>query len=155
MEIKISVLKKSDFDYHQIPNKPGVYQVLLPTISKPCFLHESTGGHFKGEDPTVSIDELIKKWVDGTRILYIGKSVNLRHRIRLYIQFGQRKPVAKWGGRYIWQLAGADNLLLCWKETPDEDPADVEKRLIQQFKDNHDGELPAANLRNRYGFDQI
>lgn len=78
-------------------------------------------------------------------MIYIGKAAVLRDRLRGYMRFGEGKPAPHWGGRYIWQLADAKSLLVCWKATPDEAPRLVERRLIQEFCAQY-GKRPFANL---------
>ena len=137
----------------EVPPKPGTYLVLRPLASYPKFVYPSTGGYFKGKDPTVQQDELEHHWVEGTIVLYIGKAggVNstrtLRGRLQTYLKFGEGKPVAHWGGRYIWQLADADELVICWKTTPRSDPALEEQKLIRAFTARY-GKRPFANLRS-------
>ena len=94
--------------------------------------------------PNVPVAELVANWVDGTLVVYIGKATSLRKRISQYIRFGQGKPVGHWGGRYIWQLADASQLLFCWKEV-DGDPEAVETEMINAFRDCYGGR-PFANL---------
>jgi hypothetical protein len=62
------------------------------------------------------------------------------------MDFGRERQVGHWGGRYIWQLANHRDLIICWKPLSNEDPCDVEKRLLNEFK-NAFGRLPFANLR--------
>jgi predicted DNA-binding transcriptional regulator AlpA len=52
----------------------------------------------------------------------------------------------KWGGRYLWQIKDARDLVLCWKATPDSDPGKVEHELIRSFISRY-GALPFANLK--------
>ncbi len=136
-----------------IPRSCGIYAVLRTDGSAPVFLEQGTGGFFKGRNPNVTVETLEDKWVDGTDILYIGKagggtsSNTLYKRIRQYLSFGCGKNVGHWGGRYIWQLQGADRLLFAWKETPAGTlPRDEEHQLIGDFKRSHGGQLPFANL---------
>lgn len=136
-----------------VPADPGVYVVIRKSRTKPRFLNSSTGGHFKGRDPTVPMDTLKQKWVATANVLYIGKAggrgqrASLRSRIRAFMQFGKGKRRPKWGGRYIWQLADSRDLLVCWKVVSgDRVPADVERELLDGFK-IHYGVLPFANLR--------
>jgi hypothetical protein len=123
-----------------------------PTAFRKQFLQTSPAGWFKAKDPTVTLDRLQKKWVDGTDVLYIGKAgraggrATLRSRIQCYLEHGAGRPVAHWGGRYVWQLAKSDELLVAWREEPDDSAAAVESALIDQFYEEY-GRLPFANLR--------
>ncbi len=137
-----------------IPEANGVYAVVRNNTSKPVFLENGTGGHFKERNPNVDLDTLKDKWVDDTEILYIGKAGGgnsknkLKKRIKQYLYFGNGKKIGHWGGRYIWQLKDSAELNFCWKETTaDTLPRDEEFRLITEFKETHDGRLPFANLR--------
>ena len=58
---------------------------------------------------------------------------------------GGGKPIGHWGGRYIWQLEGADELVVCWKPTADSAPREEERALLAQFIEMY-GRLPFANL---------
>lgn len=134
-----------------VPSGIGVYVIVRPVKSRPGFLKESTGGRFKGRDPNVSQEILQRHWVDDAQVVYIGKagsangSATLKSRLRQYLDFGAGRPIGHWGGRFIWHLHDSDELLVAWKETTDEEPRDVEKRLIREFVQSH-GARPFANL---------
>ena len=118
--------------------------------SEPEFLEQGTGGFFKKKeprDPNVSIAELRDNWVPDEAIIYIGKATSLKSRLGSYLRFGEGKFATHWGGRYIWQLKDSRELLVCWKET-DENPRVVEEEMIAQFKKEHDGKRPFANLQD-------
>ena len=129
-----------------LPDTPGVYIIALHDICSPVFLPIGTGGFFKGKNPNVPIQELRKNWVDDTSILYIGKATSLKKRLLQYFKFGQGANIGHWGGRYIWQLSNANDLIVYWKPTLDKDPEIVETELIQSFKQSHEGMRPFANL---------
>ena len=131
--------------YDSIPERGGVYLILRMSESKPVFIPKGTGGCFKGKEPNVSVGELKAHWVDGTCVMYIGQSTNLRKRLRDYMRFGHGKNVGHYGGRYIWQLSNCDDLVVCWKPT-DNNPCMEEKRWMQEFVDYY-GSLPFANLQ--------
>jgi len=61
-------------DTTEVPSEPGVYVVLRTDTAAPRYLHTSGAGWFKERDPSVSIDSLETAWVDGARVLYIGKA---------------------------------------------------------------------------------
>lgn len=133
----------------EVPTVPGVYVVLRPSAATPEFLEQSTGGHFKGKNPTVSINVLMDRWVEGAIALYIGKagpteSRTLRVRLWEYMRFGRGIPIGHSGGKLVWQLKQSGDLLVCWKPTLDDHPREVEKRLIQEFEEAH-GKIPFAN----------
>jgi hypothetical protein len=55
--------------------------------------------------------------------------------------------VGHWGGRYIWQLADAAELLVAWRELDDAGTArNDERRLLERFAELHHGQRPFANL---------
>ncbi len=139
----------SDLDQHQPPRAPGVY-IIHRAAREPAFLSASQGGWFKGKDPTVSKQVLQLKWVDGASVIYIGKANDLRARIDQYGKFGAGKPIGHWGGRLIWQMSGCDGHLVAWKETPDQSPRAVEKRMIEDFRTQY-GKAPFANEPHRPG----
>jgi hypothetical protein len=129
----------------------GVYVVVRSQQDAPEFLDCSTGGRFKGRDPNVSLDELRANWVSHAIAVYVGKagapgkSATLRSRLKQYLDFGAGKAVGHWGGRLLWHLPASDNLVVCWKKTPDEVPRDVEKQMICEFKSAY-GKRPFGNL---------
>ncbi|QGQ95664.1 hypothetical protein EHS13_12605 [Paenibacillus psychroresistens] len=140
-----------DKAYDLIPKEKGVYIILRDSSEPVVFLEESVGGHFKNQDPTVSIKVLSKKWIPDTEILYIGQCGSgiskgtLRSRIKQYMDFGNGKPVGHWGGRYIWQISDHKDLFIVFKAVPDdEDPREVEQELIYRFMKVY-GDLPFAN----------
>ena len=133
-----------------VSNEKGVYFVLKNGIDK-TFLKESVGGHFKGKNPTAKHDVLENKWIEESDILYIGQagggnsSATLKKRLKQYMRFGQGEPVGHWGGRFIWQLKDNRDLLICWRPTPNEDPREIEKAMIESFESEF-GKKPFANI---------
>lgn len=137
-------------DHSRIPSAGGVYVFLRQSDESPEFLERGTGGFFKRsvpKDPNVSLSELSANWVDGTSIVYIGKATSLKTRLSAYLQFGEGKFATHWGGRYIWQLKDSRDLVVCWKVIG-ENPRDIEERMIANFKAQHNGQRPFANLQD-------
>lgn len=137
---------------NDVPASPGVYAVIRPSSAPPVFLEASAGGRFTGKDPSAAVDVLTRKWVEGAEVVYIGKATpgsagrrGLRRRLDEFRRFGAGEPVGHWGGRYVWQLAGRDDLLVAWNAT-DEDASVVHSRMLRDFV-AHYGALPFANLR--------
>lgn len=116
-------------------------------ILKPfVFLQKNGGGDMKAyQDPCYSLSYLQEQYVNGTCILYIGKSTNMRRRLRSYMRFGQGKRASHGGGRAIWQMTDVDDFVICWAETL-ENSRMVEWRMIQAFKLSHEGKRPFANM---------
>jgi len=145
-------IKELQFDPSKIINSPGVYLVLYEGPKHPEFLAIGTGGHFKGKNPNVSIEELINNWVDSASIVYIGKAggegskATLQSRIKQYLKFGQGYDIGHYGGRLIWQLKNSKDLIICWKPIQNISPREIEAELIRQFN-SHYGMLPFANLQ--------
>ena len=138
---------------NDIPKEMGVYVVLRENESEPQFIKEGSGGFFKGKNPNVSFSELKTNWIDNEPVVYIGKaggskkSATLQTRLEQYMRFGQGENIGHWGGRYIWQLEDSKDLVVCWRTLPDdEDPREVERQMIAEFKTAHDGKRPFANL---------
>ena len=138
-------------DSSQLPAIKGVYLVLNLDTKSPSYLQVCSGGHFKGKNPNITIPELKSNWVDKTIVVYIGKagsetsSATLKSRLKQYFGFGQGKNIGHWGGRLIWQLATSNNLVVCWKALPNEDPRTFEGKLIKDFVTQY-GNRPFANL---------
>ena len=153
--MKIAELRKLE-DWDVIPAAPGIYKVVSASGFEPQFSAESSAIHFKGKDPSVDVSVLENNWVkstDPTQALYIGKAgglnqrATLRQRIKAYINFGNGRKAAHWGGRYIWQLKNVDDLYIKWETCgAEEESATLERNELVAFK-NHYGKLPFANLR--------
>jgi hypothetical protein len=138
-----------------VPRAAGVYVVIRESDAPPDFVPVSHAGRFKGRDPTVPIDVLADKWVNGAHLLYVGKAGSseggnrgLRRRLDEYRKFGEGRAVGHNGGRYIWQLRDSSELLVAWRVTPPGvSPREVEKALMAAFT-AHNGRRPFANLRD-------
>ena len=136
----------------QIPDIRGVYVVGTRDRSHLNPKDVSTAHKYKGRNPSVNRRDLQKLLDDSSsEILYIGKAggapykTTLRKRIGDYLAFGVGKSRPHWGGRYIWQLEEASQLLVFWRKEPVQEPRTVEKQLIQSHKDKF-GCRPFANL---------
>lgn len=140
-------------DRSPVPKAPGVYQLLRTTGAPPRFIEPGTGGWFKGRDPNVPAHALTGAWVETSPVVYIGKAggpgikATLHSRLGQYLSFGSGRNVGHWGGRYVWQLADALELVVCWRELPEGSPREVERAMIRDFVEVH-GKRPFANLGN-------
>ena len=132
-----------------VPSVQGVYVVLRERAEAPSFLEKGTGGAFKGKNPNSPISALEATWVEDTQVVYIGMTrATLKNRLSAYMRFGQGEAVGHWGGRFIWQLEDAKDLVVCWKPMSSGDAATEESEMIQAFKQAHAGRRPFANLRD-------
>lgn len=134
-----------------IPKCKGIYIILNPNYKNSEYLPIGTGGHFKGKNPNIGIEELKSNWVDNSLVIYIGKAGSetskstLNSRLKQYFRFGQGKNIGHWGGRIIWQLKNSSDLIVCWKTLQNDDPRIMESQLIKTFiKEFH--KRPFANL---------
>ena len=138
-------------DKSEIPKKKGVYIILNPSYENTGFINPGSGGFFKGKDPNVSIDELKSKFLENSKVVYIGKAgslngnATLNSRIGQYLRFGQSKKAGHTGGRFIWQMKNHSELIFCWKIIEDNDPRLEEKKLLELFEKQF-GRKPFANL---------
>lgn len=132
------------------PTSGGVYVITYSGGDPARFVERSSGGWFKGKDPTVPPEALVANWVDGAEVVYIGKADQLKRRLKQFADFGVGKPVGHWGGRLIWQLPEIDKLSVAWKETPGQVPVQVEAELISVFRQSY-GKAPFANDPQRLG----
>lgn len=135
-----------------IPDVKGVYVVLRKMEdSTPEFLAKGSGPEYHGSTPmNYPVNILAYEWVPGTSIVYIGKTdSSLRKRISTYLRFGQGADAAHRGGRAIWQLPDASQLVFAWKSLPEYESAEsLESTMIQLFKMSHNGQRPFANMRD-------
>jgi hypothetical protein len=119
---------------------------LRESEAPPVFLRSNPGGRFKGRDPTVAMELLEGRWVEGAHLVYVGKADRLRRRLRQFADFGAGKPVGHWGGRYLWQVEGSPDLVVAWRETPEGSPREAEIELLSRFRAAHGGRPPIANI---------
>jgi hypothetical protein len=131
----------------------GVYVIFRVAASSPSFLERSAAGSFEGVDPTVPLSSLEANWVSGASVVYIGKANHgrLRRRLEEFVRFGRGRPIGHRGGRLIWQLADAEDLLVTWRIMPlDAEPLREETRLRNLFRSAY-GKPPFANDPHRLG----
>lgn len=122
-----------------LPKVHGIYAVMRPGVGEQKFTEASLakGGAY-------GVAELAERWVNGSSIVYIGKADpvgGIHKRVKQYARRGNSHT----GGRSIWQLADADELLVAWLHTGEETGRTVEKRWIARFVETF-GKRPFANV---------
>ena len=134
-----------------VPIEPGAWVVLREgSSSVPRFLPRSTAATWRGQDPTQTADALGSRWVANAYVLYVGVApgTGVRHllqqRIKRFLRFGSGRNVAHWGGRFVWQLAGASSLRIAWRVTSAADARQAADETLAAFFDRH-GMQPFAN----------
>ena len=143
---KFTIQELSMSKFQAIPPKPGIYWYEIDKpIEKPIFKNDNPAGHFKGRNPKVHLDVLVRKWVKETTILYIGKSMNLRERIIKRSRFAAGEPVPAWGGRYLWQLDDSIQKKMTVRYKEVQNLKEAEKDELAKFEKKF-GQLPFANL---------
>ena len=120
----------------EIPAGSGVYIVTYSGKQPPEFLKTSTGGWFKGQDPTFALDELTVRWIKLARVVYIGMtgdgpSAGLPKRIRALVRYGTGHNIGHAGGRALWQLPSSRDLVVCWRPTKNGVEAASEERPLR------------------------
>ena len=139
-------------DFEKIPKQKGIYMI-LHLGKEYAFQEKNTGCRFKGEDPKVSIAELESNWVEGSKVLYIGKAGSLNgeatlySRLKQFFRFGRGEEVGHLAESYIWQMQNPLDLVVCWKELTEVEPALIERKLIKAST-VHYGKCPFANLKD-------
>lgn len=129
------------------PHLPGVYAVAYEFGRPDEWPLSSCGGWHKGRDPTVAIKRLAENWVDGSDIVYVGRTDRtLAKRLKEFSRFGSGQPVAHWGGRLIWQLPNVSGLSVGWRALDAGLAIPEESALLEEFIEDH-GRLPFANLK--------
>lgn len=135
----------------RVPADTGAYVVLRDWTAPPKFLARSTAAVWRQQSPTVPVEELAAKWVEGASVLYIGHAAGpgvrdrLQQRFKRFMRFGAGKVVSHWSGRYIWQLSAASALRMAWFATDKRDSDPLVRRMFAAFEESY-GTLPFANL---------
>lgn len=132
--------------FASVPDVPGIYGVFRLADPLPRFVVKNAAARWKGQDPTIGVPALQAAWLDEAALLYVDKGASLRTRVRQLVEFGHGKQVAHWGGRALWQLSDADDLVVAWR--PAEEPKAAEAELLAAFQAVH-GRPPWANALDK------
>jgi len=133
----------------KVPEKSGIYVIIRPSDSAPRFLRKSTGGVFKGLDPSYPFAVVRENWVEGAHVVYVGMTAadgGLRSRLGQFFDFGAGKRVGHRGGRLLWHLQDSGELQVRWRTCAANKADSAEDDAIASFKSAHDGRRPFANM---------
>ena len=126
--------------FNSINKQEGIYIVKTPKDFKVNF----TFNMLNKTCPCYCIKDLADKYnkTMNKEILYIGKSVNLRKRIKQYINYGLNKNKIHKGGRAIFQIQNYTELEIEYYYCASS--KDCEKQSLKNYLKNN-GVLPLAN----------
>ena len=128
-------------DLSLLPRRHGVYVVLHENDRRPEFLASNVITKRMPYDPV----HLEGKWLAGASVVYVGKAEG-REGLHTRVGAFSRQAENHSGGRALWQLDSAGDLLVAWLETPGESALAVEQSYLQAFKAEY-GSYPFANRR--------
>ena len=134
------------------PDAEGVYAIVRESMARPMFTEED---HSKPRVTIRTAVEAAEHWVPGVQVLYFGKGPlrratsrkrdGLVQRIYEFQQHGYAGGANHYGGKLVWQIGDADQLLIAWKLLPEGTSEAVESGLILGFKETR-GIQPYANV---------
>ena len=138
-----------------VTRQPGIYVVLRGATEPPAFLSTNPAG--KRKDFTASAERLEQKWIADAEVVYIGLATHgtsrngIHRRLNQFRRTGEGASDNHGGGVWIFQLAEAADLVVCWRAAEDESDEYVkalEHHLIEDFKsrEEHRG-WPFANRK--------
>jgi hypothetical protein len=147
----LSVAQLRDEGAESVPVDAGVWVVVREgSPALPHFQPRSSAAAWRGQDPTLTADELAGRWVPQAYVLYVGLApgTGVRHllqqRIKRFLRFGSGRNVAHWSGRRIWQLSGTASLRIAWRATGPDAARGAAQEVLDAFSERH-GSLPYAN----------
>ena len=124
----------------------GVYRVTWPGYNS----LELRSHLMNTSAPPYGIELLQKKYENckNKKLLYIGKAggeKGLKQRLRQYVLYGYNESKVHKGGRAVWQIEDAQELLVEYACV--DNPEAAEKYLLKQYKHQNNGVFPLANWR--------
>jgi len=132
----------------RVPVEQGVYVVVRDPSHPLGFRAKSPAGHYRGVDPTLPLETLSERWVEGASVMYVGVAPGtgvralLQQCIKRSVRFGGGANIAHPGGAALWQLEGSTQLRFAWKVS-DGDPRPLAAALLAEFVARH-GKPPFA-----------
>jgi len=135
--------------------RPGIYVVLRTDPTAPTFLRASTAGKLKNFTAPIAVLE--QNWIPGAEVVYIGLATHgvrrdgIHRRLKQFRRTGAGTADNHGGGVWIFQLADAEDILVCWRAADDDSDEYVEAlehHLLADFvaRPEH-GRWPFANRK--------
>lgn len=131
-----------------VPFESGVYFVLVPDLFDVNFSNNTTAiREYMGRSLLYPAEELASRFQNSDkRIMYIGKASGernrLRQRLRQLVRYGYGEVQNHRGGRALWQIDNAHQLLI--EYLPCEQATQAEADLLHEYV-NRFNSLPIAN----------
>lgn len=129
-----------------LPKGAGIYAVYWVISEDPIFRSNTGKAKFAiATDPR----ELEERWAqinqrNPTDIIYIGKSVDIRRRVRQLAHFGVGKIRNHVGGEWMWQISRIESAKIMLQQCPAGKEIAFESWLLDEFKKEHKN-WPIAN----------
>ncbi len=132
-------------------NQGGCYAILSPTDYRLALLSDDAVREHRNVISPWPAERLRKKWVDATRVVYIGLAgKSLRTRLGQLLRHAAGKTNDRGphkGGEILWQLDGYEAFTIVASPTgPAEPPRTIEARYLGAFRDRHQS-WPFANRK--------
>ncbi len=152
------LLRASSYDratWTDLPFNSGVYAVFWTLREQPSF--GLTAGLAKFANITDPY-RLQRKWSQIstyalTDIIYLGKAVNLKERVRSLVRFGVGKARNHSGGEWMWQINQISTANILLQTCPSGKEIGFENWLLEQFYNDHK-DYPLANREGPEGFER-
>ena len=135
-----------------LPKGAGIYVVYWVISEEPTFRSNTGKAKFAiVTDPR----ELEERWAqinqrNPTDIIYIGKSVDIRKRVRQLVRFGVGKIRSHVGGEWMWQISRIELAYAMLQRCPPGKELAFEGWLLEEFEKEHN-DWPVANRQGPEG----
>ena len=148
LDLYSRVIKGKRANWLDIYCVSGIYVIYLQPNTQPLFTDKVNNSNLA---ELASCEDLNNKWYRinlkrKSDIVYIGKGVDLKERIRALIRFGHGKSNRHSGGEWLWQIKNLEDLGLLISSCPNSQERGYEKWVIDKFLEEHN-ELPLCNRK--------
>lgn len=146
-----SVTRSSWID---LPASAGIYVVFVESPKRLTFSSQTGDAWHAAPNAVANLEQKNEgiQRTGPTDIVYIGKGVNVRKRVRQLVRFGVGRAANHTGGEWLWQISAIANARLLTQTCPRGKEIPFEKWLLETFKNQH-GDWPLANREGGSGVD--